>query len=81
MILRTLAALHARCLIAHHRLVNGHARRGCRAGDRGQTTAEYALVIVGAAAVALLLLAWATGSGKIASLLDKVVDTVANMVN
>ena len=81
MILRTLAALHARCLIAHHRLSSGRARGGRRAGDRGQTTAEYALVIVGAAAVALMLLAWATGSGKIASLLDKIVDTVANMVN
>ena len=53
---------------------------GRRRGDRGQTTAEYALVIVGAAAVALLLLAWATGSGKISSLLDKIVDTVAGMV-
>ena len=55
------------------------ARR--RADDRGQTTAEYALVLVGAAAVAVLLLTWATGSGKIAWLLDKMVDTVANMVS
>ena len=52
-----------------------------RRGDRGQTTAEYALVLVGAAAVALLLLTWATGSGRIAWLLDKMVDTVANMVS
>jgi len=52
-----------------------------RRDERGQTTAEYALVLVGAAAVALLLLTWATGSGKIAWLLDKMVDTVANMVN
>lgn len=81
MILRTLAALHTRCFLAGRRLVTGRAGPGHRAGDRGQTTAEYALVIVGAAAVALLVLAWATGSGKIASLLDKVVDTVANMVN
>ena len=58
-------------------LAHAHARRD---GDRGQTTAEYALVIVGAAAVALLLLAWATGSGKISSLLDAVVDRVAAMV-
>ncbi len=49
-------------------------------GDAGQATAEYALVIVGAAAVALLLIAWATGSGKIASLLDTMVDRVADMV-
>lgn len=86
MILRTLAALHARCLLAEHCLAehclsNRRAGADRRAGDRGQTTAEYALVIVGAAAVALMLLAWATGSGKIATLLDKVVDTVANMVN
>ena len=33
------------------------------APDRGQTTAEYALVLLGAAAIALLLVAWATGSG------------------
>lgn len=48
--------------------------------DRGQTTAEYALVIVGAAAVAVLLITWATGSGKIGWLLDKMVDTVADMI-
>ena len=52
-----------------------------RHDERGQTTAEYALVLVGAAAVALLLLTWATGTGKIAWLLDKMVDTVANMVS
>lgn len=55
------------------------SRRGCE-GDRGQATAEYALVIVGAAAVALLLLAWATRTGAISDLLDKVVGTVADMV-
>jgi len=58
-----------------------HLRVTPRAGDRGQTTAEYALVIIGAAAVALLLLAWATDTGTIAGLLDKVVGSVANMVN
>ena len=48
--------------------------------DRGQTTAEYALVLVGAAAVAVLLLTWATTSGRIGWLLSKMIDTVANMV-
>ncbi len=80
MILRIFAALHARCFLAGQRLSAGRAGAGRRVGDRGQTTAEYALVVVGAAAVALLLLTWATGTGKIASLLDKIVDTVANMV-
>ena len=80
MILRIFAALHSRCFLAGQRLSAPCAGPGPRVGDRGQTTAEYALVIVGAAAVALLLLTWATGSGKIASLLNKIVDTVANMV-
>ena len=80
MILRIFAALHSRCFLAGQRLSATCAGPGPRVGDRGQTTAEYALVIVGAAAVALLLLTWATGSGKIASLLNKIVDTVANMV-
>ena len=31
--------------------------------DSGQATAEYALVLLGAAAIALVLLAWATGGG------------------
>lgn len=70
MFLRICTALVTRC---------GAARR--RLDERGQTTAEYALVLVGAAAVAVLLLTWATGSGKIAWLLDKMVDTIANMVN
>jgi len=44
--------------------------------DRGQTTAEYALVLLGAAAVALVLVAWAAKSGKVADLLDAVIDKV-----
>ena len=48
--------------------------------DSGQTTAEYALVIIGAAAVALLLLTWATGTGTISDLFDRVVGSVANNV-
>ena len=68
-IYRTYTALLTRCRSARDRL-----------DDRGQTTAEYALVLVGAAAVAVLLLTWATGTGKIAWLLNKMVDTVANMV-
>jgi Flp pilus assembly pilin Flp len=45
-------------------------------GDRGQTTAEYALVLLGAAAVALVLVAWATKSGKLTQLFDAVIDQV-----
>jgi len=53
------------------------------AGDRGQATTEYALVLLGAALVAMLLVAWATaggGSGRIGALLDRVLDAVTSKV-
>jgi len=56
-------------------------RRGRRvpAAERGQATVEYALVLLGAAVVALLVVAWATdggGTGRIGELLDSVIDNV-----
>ncbi len=51
-----------------------------RRGDRGQTTAEYALVLVGVAAVALLLVAWATDTNKIGRLLDGVLDSILDRI-
>lgn len=48
--------------------------------DRGQATAEYALVILGAAAVALMVITWATKTDKVTSLLNKVVDKIINQV-
>ena len=33
--------------------------------EEGQTTAEYALVILAAAAIAVVLIAWARSSGKL----------------
>ena len=44
--------------------------------EAGQTTAEYALVILGAAAVATLLVTWATGSDAITRLFDSVYFTL-----
>jgi Flp pilus assembly pilin Flp len=44
--------------------------------QRGQATAEYALVLLGAAAIALLLVAWATDSDAIGRLLDGVLDRI-----
>jgi Flp pilus assembly pilin Flp len=44
--------------------------------EAGQTTAEYALVILGAAAVATLLVTWATGSDAITRLFDSVIDKI-----
>ena len=45
-----------------------------QARDRGQATAEYALVLLGAAAVAITFAAWAARSGRIAVLFDRVFD-------
>ena len=64
------------------RLLTALARRANR-DDRGQATAEYALVLLGAALVALLLIAWATaggGAGKIGQLLDAVLDSIIGKV-
>ncbi|MDE0067283.1 MAG: DUF4244 domain-containing protein [Acidimicrobiaceae bacterium] len=49
--------------------------------DRGQATAEYALVVLGAATVAMMLIAWATSTGKISGLLNKVVNSIADRVS
>ena len=46
--------------------------------ERGQATAEYALVLLGAAAVALLLTAWATHTNLIGKLLDTVLKHVVD---
>ena len=45
-----------------------------RRDERGQASAEYALVLLGAAAVALLVVGWATKTDKVGKLLDGVLD-------
>jgi hypothetical protein len=50
--------------------------RIARSGASGQTTAEYALVILGAVAIATLLITWATGSHAISKLFDTVISKV-----
>jgi hypothetical protein len=57
------------------------AARAWPRSERGQATAEYVLVLLGAAAVATLLLAWATSTGRIGDLLDAVVDSIAEKVS
>ena len=54
--------------------------RGRGRGDIGQATAEYALVLLGAAAIALLLVAWAMKSGKVTALFDAVIDKVLSQL-
>lgn len=73
--LRTLVSLQVLALTTSDRL------RQRLAADRGQSTAEYALVLLGAAGVALLLVAWATKTGKVTKLLDSVLDRVLKQVH
>lgn len=56
------------------------ARVADRSPERGQTTAEYALVLVGAATIAMLVIAWAGSTSRIGSLLDAVLRSVTSMV-
>lgn len=44
--------------------------------ERGQTTAEYALVILAAAAIAAVLIAWAQSSGALDAFFDSVISRV-----
>ena len=73
--LRTLVSLQVLALGASDRL------RRRLADDRGQSTAEYALVLLGAAGVALLLIAWATKTDKVTRLLNGVIDRVLDQVS
>jgi Flp pilus assembly pilin Flp len=50
--------------------------RGRLRREDGQTSAEYALVLLGAAAVALLVALWAKDTDKVGELFDTVVDNV-----
>ena len=70
--MHTLYRLAARLRLA----VDGLLQRAtARVADAaGQTTAEYALVILGAAAVGTLLIAWATKSHGISRLFDAVIE-------
>lgn len=51
--------------------------------DRGQATTEYALVLLAAALVALLVIAWATaggGAARVSRLFNRVIDSVIDKV-
>ena len=73
--LRTLVSLQVLALGVSDRL------RRRLTGDRGQSTAEYALVLLGAAGVALLLITWATKTDKVTRLLNGVIDRVLDQVS
>ena len=72
--------LYVRALVAPmaHRGDPTEGRRWC--GAAGQTTAEYALVLLGAAAIAALIVTWATKSGAIGKLFEAVLSHVIGAV-
>lgn len=59
-------------------------RRSRNIADSGQATTEYALVLLGAAVIALLVVAWATdggGAGQIGELFDTVLTNVLDQTD
>jgi len=51
-----------------------------RRDDTGQATAEYALVLLGAAAIAMAIVSWVSNANPIGGLLDFVLDGVIGKV-
>jgi hypothetical protein len=49
---------------------------GSRRGERAQSTVEYALLLLGAAAIALVVVAWVTRTDLIGRLFDTVVGRI-----
>ena len=52
--------------------------------DAGQATTEYALILLAAAVIAVLVIAWATaggGAGRIGELFDQVFEGVVTKAN
>jgi hypothetical protein len=59
------------------------AERDRRLRDRGQATTEYALVLLAAALVGLLVIGWATsggGAAAVGKLFNRVIDSVIDKV-
>lgn len=48
--------------------------------ERGQTTAEYALVLIAAATIAMLIVAWASSTGAISEFFDTIIDRITSML-
>jgi len=48
--------------------------------ERGQTTAEYALVLLAAGTIAMLVVAWAQDNDSIGQLFDAVLSKITSLV-
>lgn len=57
-----------------HRMIDGLAQRAT--SDRGQSVTEYALLLIGVAAIAALVLKWVGGTDMIGKLFSSVLDKI-----
>ncbi len=48
--------------------------------ERGQSTAEYALVLLGAGTIAMMVVAWASSSNQVGRLFDAVFESLIGLV-
>jgi hypothetical protein len=78
-VLHLYVLVRAQVIVWRHRLL-GRLAAAPRPAEAGQATAEYALVLLGVAALALLVLAWAGGTDKVGELLDAVIDSIIDQV-
>jgi hypothetical protein len=75
-----LTTLHIRVILLLTQLTSGPRRL---TGERGQATTEYALVLLAAALVGLMVVGWATAGGgaeRIGRLFNSVIDSVIDRV-
>jgi fatty-acid desaturase len=82
-LLLTLAVvLTSGLLTAGFSRLSAHRRRQI-GPDSGQATTEYALVLLGAALIGLILITWATAGGaegRIGQLFDSVIDSITSRI-
>lgn len=68
-------------MLPHHPSQPHTAQDAPPTGDSGQATTEYALVLLGAALIGLILITWATtggAEGRIGQLFDAVMDSITS---
>jgi hypothetical protein len=76
-VLHLIVSVHTLALAAERRVVEALRRRG----DGGQSTAEYALVLLGAAGVAVLLMTWTSRTDRVTRLLNGILDKVMGLAS
>ena len=82
----TMLTFYLHACTFHRRLTDRLTTRSRHRGlgrDDGQATTEYALVLLAAAMVALLVIAWASaggGAARISGLFNRVIDSVVDRI-